>query len=92
MALHELATNAAKYGALSLEGGRLFVEVRAELETVRLTWRETGSPATAPGEATGFGSRLEQGLTHALGATIEREWTDVGLNILVLLPATTLGV
>jgi two-component sensor histidine kinase len=62
MALHELATNASKYGALSQAGGRVSIEwmVRpqapdAELE---LCWREEGGPPVTPPTRKGFGSRL----------------------------------
>lgn len=56
--LHELATNAAKYGALSVEGGRVSLSWTIEGDRFVLDWRETGGPpATAPARK-GFGSRL----------------------------------
>ncbi|MBS0220124.1 MAG: PAS domain-containing protein [Proteobacteria bacterium] len=62
--IHELATNATKYGALSKEGGRVVVDWRIE-DTVKeaelvLAWREEGGPAASPPERRGFGSRLIQ--------------------------------
>jgi two-component sensor histidine kinase len=58
LALHELATNAAKYGALSRPEGR--VELRWEVANgqLNLSWRETGGPKVAPRSRRGFGSRL----------------------------------
>jgi len=63
LALHELGTNAAKYGALSCEGGRVAIAWSEDGEALRLQWKETGGPAVAAPARRGFGSRLiEQGL------------------------------
>lgn len=61
LALHELCTNAAKYGALSVEGGRVQVTWRHlddQEGRLALNWRETGGPPVQPPERRGFGSRL----------------------------------
>ena len=60
LVLHELATNAAKYGALSVPGGKVSVDWRREDSgVVRLTWREEGGPPiAAPPDREGFGSFL----------------------------------
>jgi PAS domain S-box-containing protein len=58
MALHELATNAVKYGALSNEVGQVHVTSDVQLGHLRLTWRETGGPRVSPPTRQGFGSRL----------------------------------
>lgn len=62
LVFHELATNAAKYGALSAEGGRVRVEWAAlpgePASRLALTWREIGGPPVAPPRRKGFGSRL----------------------------------
>ncbi|RZJ28535.1 MAG: hypothetical protein EON85_08770 [Brevundimonas sp.] len=55
---HELATNAAKYGALSLPEGRVEVCWRAEADALHLQWREHDGPPVTPPERKGFGSRL----------------------------------
>ena len=71
MVIHELATNAGKYGALSASEGSVEIEWAegGEGEAVELTWRERGGPAVAePPRKTGFGLRL-----------VERE-TAVGLR------------
>src|SRR4051794_12476194 len=61
MAMHELATNASKYGALSAPGGRVLLSWRLEEAAgcLRLRWEELGGPAlTGPPPAKGFGSRV----------------------------------
>ena len=60
MLLHELATNATKYGALSTATGRVRLTwtFDADERIVRLTWTETGGPPVAPPARQGFGSRL----------------------------------
>ena len=86
MVLHELATNAAKHGALSALGGR--VEVRwceGRLAggdgVLRLRWAETGGPPVAGAPARrGFGSRvIESTLSHQLGGAVRRAWDAGGL-------------
>jgi PAS domain S-box-containing protein len=59
LGLHELATNAVKYGALSNAEGRVQIDWLPEGQShVRLTWREIGGPAVPPPERKGFGSTL----------------------------------
>ncbi|EZP54977.1 PAS domain S-box protein [Sphingomonas sp. RIT328] len=62
MALHELATNAAKYGALSAAGGRVDLAWRhidpADPHRLRLSWQESGGPPVTPPTRTGFGTRM----------------------------------
>ena len=90
MALHELATNAVKYGALSTREGRIRIEWRLAPDrdgpggdTVELEWRETGGPAVeapSPARRTGFGSRLlTQGLAAELGAPAEVDYRPEGV-------------
>jgi PAS domain S-box-containing protein len=82
--LHELATNAAKYGALSNEDGRLNIKWKrgsgSDGAEVMVTWEETGGPPVSPPERRGFGSVLiEQSLTYSLGGKAEIEYRPVGL-------------
>jgi len=80
MIVHEMTTNAMKYGALSVPDGR--VEVSSKVEgrgEVTLTWRESGGPAVAPPEHAGFGSRLIQRLAVQLGGALELDWRADGL-------------
>jgi PAS domain S-box-containing protein len=83
MALHELATNAAKYGALSDPGGRVEVSWQQEPATgaVRLRWAELdGPPILAPPERRGFGSTLVDSVCRGqLGGQAEVHWHTDGL-------------
>lgn len=83
--LHELATNAAKYGSLSVGTGRIDVDVRSDGDRLHLIWRETGGPAPSLVAGTGFGSRLERGLASALEAVIERDWQSSGLVVSIVM-------
>src|SRR3546814_4791368 len=60
LVLHELATNAAKYGALSVSGGRVQVSWQVEDANgqLRIKWAESGGPPVTPPATTGYGTRL----------------------------------
>jgi PAS domain S-box-containing protein len=90
---HELATNAAKYGALSVEGGRVDLETRNEGARFILAWQEDGGPPiTAPPGRTGFGSSLATlSVEGQLGGRLERIWAPEGLRVVADLPATALS-
>ncbi|MBL6458999.1 PAS domain S-box protein [Belnapia sp. T6] len=84
MAVHELATNAAKHGALSMSGGRVSVSWRVESGAgakLRLRWVETGGPPVAgPPSRRGFGSRVLEGTVRGqLGGTVSLTWETAGL-------------
>lgn len=84
MALHELATNAVKYGALSVEAGRVIVNWDivdgTAPERLRLRWEEIGGPAVTPPTRTGFGSRMiERALASEIGGTAEIEYRPRGI-------------
>ncbi len=84
MVFHELATNAAKYGALSVAGGRLLLEwsMADEGETLRFEWRETGGPPARRPDRRGFGSRLiERSITGELRGTITADYGETGLTV-----------
>ena len=71
LALHELATNASKYGALSVPQGRVTIDwtPHGDAGGVRLTWRETGGPPVTEPERKGFGRFvLERVTVNALGS------------------------
>jgi PAS domain S-box-containing protein len=81
--LHEFATNAAKYGALSTPGGQIQLDCTEEGEWLVLTWRERGGPViTGPREEEGFGSRLARATVKGqFGGEIVRKWRPEGLLI-----------
>ncbi|SEG63683.1 sensor histidine kinase [Bosea lathyri] len=87
LVLHELATNAAKYGALSSPGGRLSINLARDDDILTLQWSERGGPeiSAAPSPSS-FGSKLEKATLGGLGATIEREWKSEGLVLSLTLP------
>jgi len=85
MALHELATNAAKYGALSDHKGTVKIAWRVERHDpstrLRLEWRESDGPPVVPPEHNGFGSRLiERGLAQELNGEAKIEYLPDGLR------------
>ncbi|WP_237213347.1 CheR family methyltransferase [Falsiroseomonas oryziterrae] len=92
MVLHELATNAAKYGALSVEGGRVTIawaeEDRAGAPRFILRWTESGGPKPDPAPTRqGFGSELiERQISHDLGGTAEIAFGEGGLSAVLTLP------
>ncbi|RRD25462.1 PAS domain S-box protein [Brucellaceae bacterium VT-16-1752] len=86
--LHELATNAAKHGALAVTGGQLLVSVEETQEAVVVHWLETGNEHHNDQPSEGFGTRLEKALVSALAAQLDRAWTDNTLEISIALPNT----
>jgi len=86
--VHELATNAAKYGALSCEGGRLDVAWTCGGGAVELVWTETGGPPidTPPAENTGFGTRMTAMAAAQLGGRLERRWLPEGAQVVLTFP------
>ncbi len=91
LAIHELATNAAKYGGLSVSGGRLDVswQVTGASDTpqLELEWLESGGPPVARPSRRGFGTKLiESSLVRGLGATVKREFLEAGVRCRIFLP------
>jgi PAS domain S-box-containing protein len=85
--LHELATNAAKHGALSSSSGRVQVEWTTAADKLVLTWREEGGPPIrGEPESEGFGSLLARGATSQLGGRISRSWLPAGLSVRLIMP------
>lgn len=81
MVIHELATNAAKYGALSRQSGRVALTWRSAPRGLAFEWRETGGPPVQPPTARGFGSRLITSLGQQLGAPVRMDWAAEGLVV-----------
>jgi PAS domain S-box-containing protein len=91
--LHELATNSAKYGALSHVAGRLTIAGKADEEHYSLEWKESGSvnPLNPP-QIDGFGSRLMKiSVEGQLGGTLARTWTEDGVQVSVTMPVTAIS-
>jgi PAS domain S-box-containing protein len=80
MALHELGTNALKYGALSVERGSVTVRWSTADGRFCLRWEESGGPPVTPPARRGFGSRLiERGLASELRGEARIEWRREGV-------------
>ena len=78
MIVHELATNAAKYGALSMPGG----SIRVTLEGPNgFVWEELGAPAAPPPQELGFGMRMMRQLARQIGAELTFDWSAAGLRV-----------
>ena len=81
LTLHELATNAAKYGALSCAEGNLNVHWEIREGCMHLRWRETKGPQVVPPTRRGFGSRLlEAGVLRDLGGKVNLDYLPSGLH------------
>ncbi|AOH86747.1 histidine kinase [Sphingomonas panacis] len=82
LVIHELATNAMKYGALSVPVGTLDVSSVAEDDYIVVTWLEHGGPDVRAPEDSGFGTRLvARTVTYQLGGTIAYDWGETGLIV-----------
>jgi two-component sensor histidine kinase len=88
LVLHELATNACKYGALSVHEGHLRIEWTCQDGTLALVWREeNGPPVEGAPEKQGFGSQLvHKSVTGQLGGSISYDWKREGLSACIRLP------
>jgi two-component sensor histidine kinase len=84
LALHELSTNAAKYGALREEAGRVSIAWEVDEDQLRLTWKEQGGPLVTAPASRGFGSRLiERGLASDLGGSARLLFEADGLRCII---------
>ena len=87
VSLHELATNAAKYGALSNAKGRIGLAwSRTEDGQLMLRWTELGGPRANAPERKGFGSRLIEGTISPLGGKVLFDWRSEGLVCEIAVP------
>ncbi|WDF72329.1 CHASE domain-containing protein [Novosphingobium sp. KACC 22771] len=88
LAVHELATNASKYGALSVEGARVSVRwALFGMDRVRVRWAESGGPPVPENRPRGFGTELiERILAHELGERFELVFAREGVRCEMLLP------
>jgi two-component sensor histidine kinase len=81
LVIHELATNSAKYGSLSVASGTLDVSSNAQDDEVIIVWTERGGPPIiAPTRLDGFGSKLvHRSMAAQLGGTIAFDWSEEGV-------------
>jgi two-component sensor histidine kinase len=88
LAMHELATNAAKYGALSRAGGKVTVHWRLVAENlVRIEWQESGGPPVPPKRGRGFGTDLiERIVAHELNNPVELDFAPEGVRCMLTIP------
>src|SRR5207248_4756964 len=96
LALHELASNAEKFGALSVPEGRLSVGWRRVAqdagEGVELLWAETGGPTVGPPARRGFGTLVIEGnLPRSLDAEVDLAFDAQGVRCRILIPASRLA-
>jgi two-component sensor histidine kinase len=96
LAIHELATNAVKYGALSAPAGKVklawhYDDGDAAGRRLLLDWIEQGGPASAPPAQKGFGEVVIQEMARALCAEVSIDFTPQGLHWRIAIPAAKLG-
>lgn len=88
LALHELATNALKYGALSVPEGFVSIQWRQEARRFFMSWDEYGGPAVTAPSAKGFGSVvIEQMTAHSLSANVSFDFPGRGVHWTIDMPA-----
>jgi two-component sensor histidine kinase len=88
LAIHELATNAAKYGALSVPEGKLDVSWTLGREHLVLEWTESDGPNTQPPKKNGFGSKvIDASIKRQLNGELITDWSSGGLKCTVRVPA-----
>ena len=88
--VHELATNAVKYGALSISVGRVAIEWALDKDRLVLSWTETGGPSVSPPSREGFGTRAITLLTQQLEGRVQLEWKPHGLACELSIPTKNL--
>lgn len=88
LAIHELATNAAKYGALSSAKGHVRIGwTKISPDRVRLEWRESGGPKVVANPPRGFGTDLiEKIVAHELGSAVELAYRPEGVTCVLTIP------
>ena len=77
--IHELGTNAAKYGALSASNGLVTIDWEVAKANVSLTWTERGGPAIPPPSKPGFGTTLITSLLKPLNGSAKMDFKPTGL-------------
>lgn len=89
MVIHELATNAVKYGALSSPEGKLDVEWHRTPDTLELSWIERGPPTVKPPRKTGFGTKIiHASVERQLHGSLNQDWKPEGLSCTIRIKAS----
>jgi two-component system, chemotaxis family, CheB/CheR fusion protein len=92
LVFHELATNAAKYGALSTPRGHVQAAWRIEADRLLISWHETGGPTVKGSPKTqGFGGKLVQHSVRQLGGELSYDWRPEGVRANFGLPLDRLS-
>lgn len=92
MIIYELATNSAKFGALSADAGKLELTCRDSDAEIELVWKESGGPVPAASDQqAGFGSLLTDRVIKQVKGTIVRDWTGHGLIVTLRMSKAHLG-
>jgi len=88
LVFHELATNAAKYGALAARDGAIVLDIRTRGEDLEIRWKERMAALPLPRESRGgFGSRLLAKVVEGqLGGRLSRTWESDGMCLILSLP------
>jgi PAS domain S-box-containing protein len=90
LVVHELSTNAAKYGALSSVDGRLAVQWAIADGNLTIDWQEMGGPPVRPPARRGFGTNILLGnVERQLNGTVKMDWNPRGLACHIAIPAAT---
>ncbi|MGI8931478.1 MAG: sensor histidine kinase [Sphingomicrobium sp.] len=90
MILHELYTNAIKYGALCNDDGQINLDWRDDGEMIELVWAETGTPCETDAPSSGFGRRMiAMSVKSDLKGTIDHDWRANGLTAILRFPIET---
>ncbi|WP_245306100.1 HWE histidine kinase domain-containing protein [Bradyrhizobium sp. LTSP849] len=90
LVFHELATNAAKYGALSSEGGTVRVTWTIADQDLHLVWQESGGPLASPPASQGYGSRLVAATVSGLSGKLDYDWARQGLKAEMRFPLASM--
>lgn len=84
--LHELVTNAVKYGSLSVPGGTISVQWQAQPEAIQLIWQESGGPAVTPPSERGSGSMIIDRAASLFGGIFMRDFATDGVRAELTIP------
>ncbi len=91
LALHELATNAAKHGALSSPSGKITLDWHLQTDALTLNWAENGGPATAEPSSRSFGLKvIVASIEQQLGGKAAFDWDPKGLRCAFSIPRSEL--